>query len=198
MKLKAEILRDSAGRATTVKVKGITFTLQHSRESTNIIADGARRYFPPISDFLNMIYPKDFLVTVRGLNWYDRNPKSVGDDYDADITGVDAGTDRISYTVPADRICLVESISINVARTVAGAGNHWFNARWKHTPSGGSAKIIQTTNIYGNTVGEVGNWTLGGNLTLFEGDVITLSTAGGSAGGKVSVESGFKGTEFDA
>lgn len=146
---------------------------------------------------IGLIQSIEEIDKVRGLNWYDRNPTSVGKDYDASLAA-HATTERISYTVPADKICIVEMLSINAARTSASGGDEWVEVKWYHTPSGGAKTKLQTVNMFGNAIGDNMHWSLGGTLTLFEGDKITMETRDvPNAGGSVAYECGFKGTEFD-
>jgi len=134
---------------------------------------------------------------IRGLNWYDRNPENVGKDYDASVAG-HATTERISYTVPADRTCMVEMLSINAYRGTAAGGNNLTEVKWYHTPIGGVKTKLITNNMYGNTVGDIVHYSLGASLTLFSGDVLSMETRDvPNSGGSVSYECGFKGTEFD-
>lgn len=206
-KIEAKILRDAALRPTQIKVKNLNVDFEFYSEGavSKVILSGRRASIPNLFAVLDMIYPRDVSVAVRGLNWYDRNPKTIVKEYNADATGHTV-EERISYTVPPDRICLIESITVNAARTVAAdVAAGWVNVKWFVTPKGGTKTRIMTRNFLNNTPGDLAakvEGNLGSGITLFYGDTISMettdtSTGDGGSKGNVSYECGLKGTEFD-
>ena len=198
MKLVVNLLHDASLRTTELNYKGVKVLRHYDGDGAlyKVTLDGARSKLPNLSELLNIVYPREQIVTVRGLNWFDRNPKNVGEQYD-DSVAPHATTDRITYKVPAQRICMVEAITTNAARTSAAGGNAWVNIRWLCTPRGGTKRRIITYTMYGNTIGELINDSLGTGITLFDGDILTMETTQAGVGGTVSYECAFKGTEFD-
>jgi len=197
-KISVKVLRDLANNPSIIEImknnRKVTATFD---PNIGLVLEGPSGLLPRIAEILQMAYPFEMPSFARPA-WYDRNPKSVGQEYDASVAGHAAAT-RITYTVPEDRKCIVECLSINASRDGAAGGNNWINVRRVHTPYGEAATRIQTVTKFGNTVGDVIHWTLGGTLTLFAGDMIEMTTSDLiNAGGSVSYECGFKGTEFDA
>ena len=197
-KISVKVLRDVANNPSIVEIIKNNRKIKATFEpETGLVLEGPGGLLPSVAEILQMAYPFEMPSFSRPA-WYDRNPKSVGQDYDASVAGHASAT-RITYTVPEDRKCIVECLSINAARDGAAAGDNWVNVRWRHTPYGEAAIMIQTMNMFGNIIGDILHWTLGGTLTLFPGDIIWMTTSDlANAGGSVAYECGFKGTEFDA
>lgn len=199
-RIEAEILRDQAGRPGNIKLKNlqVDFVYYPSGITHKIILSGRRASIPRLFDVLDMIYPRDVIVSLRGLNWYDRNPTTIGEQYNDSVAGHSSPVDRITYTVPTDRIALIESLTVNAARTGASTGGAvgWVNVRWFVN----DVRVF-TMNFYNDTAGDADakiERTLGSAIALLQGDILRLETQDSSTGGSISYECAFKGTEFDA
>jgi len=196
-KIEAEILRDQAGRPGNIKLKNLQVDFEYypTGSTHKIILSGRRASIPRLFEVLDMIYPRDVIVSIRGLNWYDRNPETIGEQYDASIPG-HTPEDRITYTVPVDRIAIIESITVNAARTTSATKLGWVNVRWFV-----NANRVFTMNFLNDTPGDLAakiERTLGSAIALLQGDILRMETVDASTGGVVSYECAFKGVEFDA
>lgn len=197
-KIDVKIFRDVAKNPNVVEIVRRGRKVTATYDGDNLTLEGPNSELPTIPEILGIAYPYE-LEQVSRPAWYDRNPKSVGKEFDLSVNDSHNWITRLSYIVPTDRKCIVEALSINALRTGAALGNNETTIRWRHTPYGGSDTLVQTINMYGNTVGDLVHWTLGGTITLFAGDEIFLNTTElPNDGGAISFECGFKGTEFDA
>lgn len=201
-RIEAKILRDAALRPTGIEVKNLKVDYEYypGGAVSKIILSGRRASIPRLFEVLDMIYPRDITVSVRGSEWFDRNPKSISDEYDDDVNP-HAETERLTYTVPSDRIALIEVLSINITQTVAATAGGFANARWYVTPNGESETrffTVTLANLTAVITGRTVSKTIGSTIPLFDGDKFVLKTSMFGTAGTMAVECGYKLTEFDA
>jgi len=139
--------------------------------------------------------PKD---SVRGTNWYDRNPKNISSVSSIFEWVPHVWLTRTSYTCPEDRIAMIEVMYISIMRltaaTTAGKASceiSWFDYNedvWKY---------ISRIEILDNTVGAREQWGLGSSATFYAGDMFEIQTQDVSTAGTCAYVCNWKGTEFD-
>lgn len=129
------------------------------------------------------------------LHWYDRNPKSVADDFTL-IAGPHATTERISYTCPAKKKAIVEFLQIEVVRVTAATvlGKTYVYLSIK--PISSIPKRLLHIFFEDNNVAKRVRTAIGTTLTLFAGDMIFSSTSDLSTGGSIFYFIAYKITEF--
>lgn len=126
--------------------------------------------------------------------WYDRNPLQVGNSWLLAGTGVHVPTVRFTYTVPAGRKAMVESIQLFLLVDAAGVGSA--SAFAIVQPGGGAGITLLYDIVQTNVLGERESVTLGASFMLLPTDVFTLNTQ--LAGlGTATIFVGAKITEFD-
>ena len=195
-KIEVKIFRDVAKNPNVVEITRRGRKIKATYDGDNLTLEGPQGELPSISECLRIAYPYEIEQVSRPA-WYDRNPKNVGLDF-SNTLGPHVEDTQITYTVPPDRKCIVEVVSIHAKRLTAGAGDNWVVARWLHNYES-YYKIVQNKSMLSNTVGDVMDWSLGGALTMLPGENLNLTTEDQpNAGGTVLYECGFKGTEFDA
>jgi len=131
--------------------------------------------------------------------WYDRNPASKADSFGATLVP-HAETVRKTYTVPAGKKAMVESLQARVIRVTAATAAGTPYASWRITPSGGSvSSFLRALLITGqNAVKDEDKVSIGTTLTLFAGDKLEAATFDDSTAGTVYHYISYKLTEFDA
>lgn len=179
--VKLEVRSDKNSLSSGYKVAVDAFIVELSRGATQIWA----------------MVEEAIALTERALNWYDRNPVSKADEWDA-TDGDHAATIRVTYTCPTGKIAMIELLSANATRSAAaGAVGHvevWVNL----TPNGGSpSSIWNAGRFYDNDVGAGINSSLGTTVTMFPGDKIDMKTRDTGNGGSVEYQISYKITEFD-
>jgi len=130
--------------------------------------------------------------------WYDRNPIQQVDYYTGQTVAPHGVTIRCTYTVPAQKKAIVESLQVNLVRRATATTAGVAGAYAMLTPNGGTAEEILDSHIFANTIGDKDGQAQQGALTLLEGDKLDLKTYDGSTGGTVDYFVAFKLTEFDA
>lgn len=108
-------------------------------------------------------------------DWYDRNISSEGLSYSA-THGGHATSLRATYTVPADRVAVVEAVHMNIIRTV-GAGDTFSKGCHTDFVISGGLKVIRFSH-YANCAADFHppGFVTSCNQHLVAGDVINLYT----------------------
>lgn len=130
--------------------------------------------------------------------WYDRNPLSVFKSFNLAAVAPHVNTVRWTYTVPAGRKAMIESVMIETFRdAVAGAAGLFIGfIRYAVGGAGGDAYVVARSNA--NTLGAESRINESQGGIMFAGDVLTGETVDGSTGGTVLYMVNAKITEFDA
>lgn len=202
-KIVAEILRDAALRPTGIKVKNLEIDYEYypSGAVSKVILSGRRASLPRLFEVLNMIYPRDVSVSVKGSEYYDttRDPETIWQHFVGFNTGPHATTPRWDYTVPLKHLAYLEMCHLNlIRRTAAGtAGLAFMNLQYSPNQQKDAAPLL-LVDVPSNTVGDRDSVNLGHSLLLFAGDVINLTTTDLSTGGTFDIVGTAKFTEFDA
>lgn len=130
--------------------------------------------------------------------WYDRNPLAKSLAFAGSAIAPHGNTVRWTYTVPANRKCLLEwnynFILRETAAGVLGAEVIQIN----YTPSGGGGALLQDTRQVNNSANALTQITTTPQLSLFAGDNVNGDTTDTSTGGTSTYALMAKGTEFDA
>jgi len=138
-----------------------------------------------------------FPMSFHEIEWYDRNPNSLGDNYTLDLAP-HAETERLRYECPAEKMAMVELLQAKVMRMIAAEVAGLAYACWKFQKSGETEQMILHSWIIENVVGTKDTSQVGTTVTLSEGDEIIGYTRDGSTGGVVRYFLSYKITEFDA
>ena len=202
MKADVKISRDIAKFPSTVDVSIGQRKLHVDFDpEKGFIIEGQRGILPTFSDVLKMIYPVTSVLTVRGLNWFDRNPEGYAYGGISVAEGPHASKVRHAYTCPADKITVIEVLDVGLKRITAaavpGASVSW----WTLTREGeaSSAHFLHSwLSPTENNVNDKDVRSLGGTITLFEGDKMEWHSEDGATGGTIVYEASYKLTEFDA
>lgn len=129
--------------------------------------------------------------------WQDRSPSNAGDGYTGALTN-DAGSTRVTYTVPAGRRAFVGALNLSLEVTTDDPAATIGRLSATITPSGESAYSIGAIGIdptvKGITAGVFGNV----NAFLEPGDNITITSYQPNATAVVQAFCGVAITEFDA
>jgi len=129
--------------------------------------------------------------------WYDRNPVS-RNGYFAGASGPHAITTRLTYTCPAGKKAILEVMQARVDREIVATTPNYAQAIFEFEPAGGTAYYLLAARILTNNVGDKERAELGGNLTMYPGDVLRGRTVDVSTGGQCAYQLSYKLTEFDA
>jgi len=195
MSIDIKIVKDFSGFPTdvTIKQNGRKAELKVVNDS-NFIVKGT-----PTADMwhaLSMVF-NDVRSHKGAANWYDRNPRTIHRAYNAYLVG-HVATERWTYTVPANRKCLIESLQLLVFCDVAVIGTlSYFDVYY--TPFGEADQAIFGAVIMNDTRGQIANPSNSQSFLMFAGDVVhALSTSQAGVGGGNVMAAYLKGTEFDA
>lgn len=191
--IKAEILRDMTKVPTIV-------TIQRGRRKLKVSFDadkgfeieGRSALLPSFSEILRMIYPVTAVISVRGMEWFDRNPKLVGAWYVDDDIAPHASTTVETYVVPADRLALVSVLDIDIVRSAATTTLK--RAMGRIVVSGALAFSCFHWN---DTVGHRESKASNSNLVLQSGESIQIVTEDLSTGGTLDYRISMPLIEFD-
>ena len=131
--------------------------------------------------------------------WYDRNPTTLVDSFTGSAAP-HAPTTRISYTVPAGKKAIVETLAAKVIRMAAASTPELVTAQFLLTPSGGEERVLLGAYLTSaqNSPKDSDSLGIGPSLTLFPGDYIRGITFDLSTGGLVYYVLILKLTVFDA
>jgi len=167
-------------------------------QSSGFKIEGPRGLLPNFTDILKLIYPVSSILSVRGLNWFDRKAESkVGNG--SIITSPHSVATRLTYECPVDRCAMVEILTAGVVRQEATVGAlSYATAAWYFDPAKTAEKSILLALILDNTVGAKSEKAIGTTMMLFPGDKIIAKTEDSSgAGSVVWYDIAYKLTEFD-
>ena len=130
-------------------------------------------------------------------NWYDRARLFVNGMYSGS-PGPHADTNRLDYTVPANRVARVTLSPINLMRTNAPSVNNLVNVRYWFTPSGESEVLLASHIVFDAST--YVRWVIhvSGNMLIEAGDRLRFSSYDLSTGGAVSYNFGCSIIEYDA
>jgi len=125
--------------------------------------------------------------------WYDRNPVKIRRNSVGAGISPHSDTERWTYTVPAGKKAIVESLQTTMIRKTAAttAGRPY-----AHIIVAGIAFLKAV--IIGNAIGDRSDPTVGPAMVLVAGETITANTADDSTGGTVDFFVAMTATEFDA
>lgn len=129
--------------------------------------------------------------------WYDRNLSLILEEFTQGITPA-AKTARNSYTVPANRKCHLSMCQYQLYRSTVATASGLLGVWFELTESGGAAQDIVNHWHELPAVNDVVKFAFPFDLTLSEGDNITIYTRDTSTLGIVTANISFIGTEFDA
>jgi len=199
MKADVKIFRDLAKFPSVVNINigGRKLTAEFDPEK-GLTIEGSRAHLPSFSEILRMIYPVTSVLTIRGQNWFDRNARSVVDDYDSGVVGPHALTLRLTYTVPEDTITMVELLNLSVLRTTASTIIGVAGVYVSLTVPDDIERYIAEAEIYSNPVGSNQRISIGATMTLFPGTILNAYTRDTSGDGVTMLTIAYKLTEFDA
>jgi len=196
-KVIVKIMRDVAKNPSVVEIlkdnRKVTVTFD---PNVGMTVEGPQGSIPSIPELLQMAYPYTSPLVSRPA-WYDRNPKPIAKSYMVDA-GPHVATQRITYTVPPDRVCMVEMTALMMLRLTVAAPVGRAAIILKYTPLDQAQASIVYLEHYDNTPGFATQFITGSTLTLFSGDILRVDTGDTSTGGTISYKIGLKGTEFDA
>ena len=130
--------------------------------------------------------------------WYDRKAAINGATSYAGVQAPHGTTDRIEYTVPKDKIAMIEILEVEVMRVTAAGPQDIAWARWLIQPSGGAETVIMSLRLITNGVGDFKRVNIGTTMILLAGDKLIGKTSDTSTGGTCSYTFSYKVTEFDA
>jgi len=136
-------------------------------------------------------------MSFHEVQWYDRNAISRVSVYEVISVPPHAGTTRAIYTVPKDRILIVDHIFVSLIRETVAAPAGYVHASVRISFAGANYTIARA-NILTNVIGDKDTAVSAPNLSLFEGQGWNLRTYDGSTGGTINYCLACKGVEFDA
>lgn len=194
-KIEVKILRDVAKNPSIVEIIKNGHKIKAFYDGDNLTLEGPTGILPSISEVLQIAYPYEIEQTSRP-EWYDRNPKSIANEYENTLVP-HAGTERLSYICPPDRKAMVEGLFMGNLRISAAAPEGWAGISWIITPKGGSDITLFSINWLDNNVGYRLEQPLGTTITLFPDDEITAWTTDLSTNGTIYHRISYKITEFD-
>ena len=131
------------------------------------------------------------------VQWYDRNPLVQRGAWGA-VAMPHAVVERLSYTVPKDKLAMLEFVECSVVRVTVAAPVGRAQAFLQITPEGLTGRVILRARIQGNNIEDRADAWVGLNLLLREGDQIQLFTSDASTGGTCDYDVSYALTEFDA
>jgi hypothetical protein len=130
--------------------------------------------------------------------YYDRNPKTIYNEYWAyGVTPHTAAT-RWTYTVPTARKAIIESAQVRVYRSTAGTAASLVYSTIAYHPTSGTDQFMLVVHIWTNTVGDKDQAFIGLGPMLYAGDIIEGYDYDASTGGDCDFMETTKLTEFDA
>lgn len=129
--------------------------------------------------------------------WFDRNPLPICATMAATIAGADGGTVRSTYTVPTGRKSYLDLSQMSAYRTADGTPNNQivFGLQLSDGITFIYAQIIKSSV---SNYGPVGDQWLGQGGIFVAGNLIRYVTSCTFPDGTVTLDGGFKVTEFDA
>ena len=134
-------------------------------------------------------------------SWFDRNPISIADFYWKELAPHVYAT-RFSYTVPASRMAMIESLEADIVRSEAAMTAGYATSKFGFRPDGwpNEQDILNAwLETIHNNVGDENRKMLGGIILMCEGDRLRAITGEiGGTDGKVMYLLSVKLTEFDA
>ena len=125
--------------------------------------------------------------------WYDRAPLVITKVYATTNVAPHGLTSRWTYTVPANRKCIVESA---IAYLIRYTNSTLTDIAWISISDGGT--YISLAEVVNATFGTTGQGQVGGTIVYTAGTVITGQTQDASGNGTFNYFACLKGTEFDA
>ena len=126
------------------------------------------------------------------INWYDRNPLTVvqSEFKQGQIPPGPGGA--LSYTVPASRKFMVQSLHMSLTRITVAAPVGLVQQFWRV-----NGTFILYNELITNGVGDFRSEAAMGTMMLCEGDVLTNLWQDNSTGGTINYMFCFEGIEFD-
>jgi hypothetical protein len=110
-----------------------------------------------------------------------------------------ASTERATYTVPAGRKAVVETLSAMLHRAAASTGTWQYFGNWQLTSAAGQQTFLLECRSSDTTANATRIENIGLALVMQAGDRLAFLTAdAGSSGGNVEYQGDAKLTEFDA
>ena len=134
---------------------------------------------------------------LRTLPWYDRNPESGVGAYLGGLAP-HAGTSRLSYTCPKEKIAMVELLSCSIWRTKVDTTPGDVGAHWMLTPKGKTPMMFLYAFLFDNNLGATDTRAIGTTLILLPEDKIEGFTFDLGADGEIMYFLAYKLTLFDA
>lgn len=135
--------------------------------------------------------------TVLTGEYLNKNPLWVGNNYNADNQSPHSQTNRVTYTVPANRRAIIHGVYLHATRITAATTLGLVFCRFNVTISA-TTKTLSIARLMDNTVGASILVAWGFELFLPTASDLDLYTADLSTAGQVSYTVSFLGTEFDA
>lgn len=129
--------------------------------------------------------------------WYDRSPLPITESYYALLTGHGV-TQRILYTVPANRVLRLGSVFMNMSRVIINTGADAayidFNI-YDDTPT-----LLSESRLLGldNVFLAKTDMSLSPDIILPAGYEVRIYTSDKGIGGSIEYAASFSGTEYDA
>jgi len=195
-KISVKVLRDLANNPSIVEImknnRKITATFD---PKYGLVLEGPGGLLPSVAEILQMAYPYEMPLISRPA-WYDRNSTPKADTFDA-LRDPHSIVTRITYTVPANKVAMVELLEQRSQRDEVATTPGNVITRWIYTIYGEPEVNIMDTRHKGNAVGDTAEKQLGAALMLFTGDILEGKTADTSTAGKISYKMAYKLTEFD-
>lgn len=130
--------------------------------------------------------------------YYDRNPKTIVDEYSQEGLGVSALITPSSYTVPAGRKGFIEMMRVRQRRVTVAAPAGRAYMRIRLTKSGAAAVTILESCLTSNVVDAETVRDVGTSIAMLAGDLIDIQFGDTSTGGTIDKSAAWVLHEFDA
>jgi len=199
-KMTVKILRDVAKNPNIIEIVRNNRKISVTYDGDNMTFEGDQSQFPNIAEALQMAFPYELERQTRP-EWFDRNPASAPDYYIAEV-GAHAEVARITRIVPPDRLFRMDSLTVQMTRTVASlTATPLTNILMQvapHTIPGFTYNTINLT-MFNNNVGAIEKLTLPHVSTFYPQDQIWLMTSsvGGDGTERTRFNIGYNGTLYD-
>ena len=198
--MRVKILRDVAKNPNIIQItnEGRTLTVNYDGDNMTFIGD--RSLMPSVPEVLQMAFPYELEGQIRST-YYDRTIETKMYSYYAPHAAALAPITiaDMTYTVPSSKKAFVESIFLQLFRTVAATTEKGAYIEVQVNPTGTAMGAHELMKLYffDNNVGAHESEQLSSPLLLQTGDTLTFLHADTSIGGTLWHFIGVKISEFD-
>ena len=116
-------------------------------------------------------------------DFYDRNAEGMQLGWSAAATAPHGLTVRDTYTVPASRKAIINSLELLIVRDLVGGINGYTQAWFSYTPFGGVAAFIAQLGDYNQVIGSKSLLATSPTFVMYPGDILTVNSADSCGGG---------------